>query len=338
MVKDLHKNMRAALLDKTLPVQRAACSVLIGLFPISITKASESGRAPSTAVLSLSEIDSLLTQIMKSLDNPEGDKLTRMSLAKLTAHLLALTQIPRAVTSSILKPGQSSAAPPPEESTGPGGAKSQPEVVAKPLMQPYEMLEVLSVWMSKQSSSRRQRAGIIHCYHMLFNTLGASWVETHYSLTLRHLVKDLINIPRVQSTSKAERVWTRQAVGILLRDVIGERMLGEQGLITAVIECVNSFLRPYLSAILFSGSNAPGRSSLSQAAPSATSSFIKFQSEKPPSPDSLMVVLKEIAGLLHQLGNAPPVVQELLGGGEVLIAVACSTAGSGVRGATVCHQ
>ncbi|CAG8780608.1 16459_t:CDS:2, partial [Acaulospora colombiana] len=52
-------------------------------------------------------------------------------------------------------------------------------------------------------------------------------------------------------------------------------------------------------------------------ATSGTSSSIKSQSEKPPSPDSLMVILKEIAGLLHQLGNAPPVVQELLGGGEV---------------------
>ncbi|CAG8780205.1 9735_t:CDS:1, partial [Acaulospora colombiana] len=98
MVKDLHKNMRAALLDRALPVQRAACSVLSSLFPKSITKASDSGRAPSTAVLALSDIDGLMTQIMKSLENPEGDKLTRLSLAQLTAHILSSTQIPRAVT------------------------------------------------------------------------------------------------------------------------------------------------------------------------------------------------------------------------------------------------
>ncbi|KAG8826091.1 hypothetical protein FRC17_008413 [Serendipita sp. 399] len=100
------------------------------------------------------------------------------------------------------------------------------------------------------------------------------------------------------------------------------------------MEIVNAFLRPYLTSILLSSSSRP--QSPAGAGQSTTSAFIRQQqTERPPSPDTLMIVLREMAGLLEQLGNLPPVIQELLGGGEVLITVACSPAGSGVRGSAV---
>ncbi|KAG8776236.1 hypothetical protein FRC15_012050 [Serendipita sp. 397] len=111
-------------------------------------------------------------------------------------------------------------------------------------------------------------------------------------------------------------------------------MLSEQGLISAAMEIVNTFLRPYLTSILFSSSSRP--QSPAGAGQSSTSAFIRQQqTERPPSSDTLMIVLRELAGLLEQLGNLPPVIQESLGGGEVLITVACSPAGSGVRGSAV---
>jgi hypothetical protein len=71
---------------------------------------------------------------MKSLDNPEGDKPTRLPLAKPIDHLLPFTRIARAIHLSIIILGQVNATPPyQEESTGPEGAKSRPEIVAKPL-------------------------------------------------------------------------------------------------------------------------------------------------------------------------------------------------------------
>jgi hypothetical protein len=321
--------MRTALLDKVLPIQRAACSVLKGLYPNTLTP-TPAGMSPSVAVLSITDMDSLIAQVVKALDNPDIDTSTRLAHANLIGHLLASSQALRAIpTTGVKSPPQPSSSQSQDDTSASGAAKSQPEITAKSLMQPSEMLAVLGTLMSKQSATRKQRVGLIHAYHALFNLLGASWVESHYSLVIGHLAKDLLSAPKVTTGTRAERVWTRKGVGILLRETIGERMLSEQGLISAVMEGVNGFLRPYLSSILFSG-GPPGNT------PTPTAAFIRGQvSERPPNTDTMIVVLKEIAGLLKQLGNAPAVIQELLGGGEVLVAVACSAGGTGVRGSAV---
>lgn len=326
-VKDLHKNMRAALLDKALSVQRAAAATLIALYPNSLHKPISSSASPS--ILSAAEIETILAQVVKAFDGADIDTSTRLALARLIGHMLATTQVPRAVAASTSKATNSTSQ---QDDSASLGAKSQPEIASKPLMPPAEMFMMLSTWMNKQSSTRRQRVGLLQAYAALLNILGASWVENHYALVIGHLSKDLIVTPKVTASSKAERVWTRRAVGIILRDVVRERMLSEQGLISAVMEVVNGFLRPYLSAVLFSGGSRPQ----SPSAGSSTSAFIKGQSsERPPSTDTMIIVLHELCGLLQQLGNTPPVIHELLGGGEVLVAVACSAPGGGVRGAAV---
>ena len=69
---------------------------------------------------------------------------------------------------------------------------------------------------------------------------------------------------------------------ILLRDLIGIRLLSEQGQIGAIQELSNSYLKKWPALM-------PGHIA--------------------PNPLTLVVVLKEVAGLLQQLGNAPPPVQ-----------------------------
>jgi hypothetical protein len=324
--------MRSALVDKALPVQRAACAILTTLFPDTIATQT-TGLSPSVAILSLAEIEALVAQVMKAFDNADIDTSTRLVLARLVGHLLALTQVPRTTSAPIKSPPQSNA-PAADEASTTGAAKPQAEVISRPLVQPIEMMTIVGTWMSKQTTTRKQRVGLLHAYSALFNQLGPSWVEANYGLILTHLAKDLINAPKVSMGSRADKAWIRKAVGILLRDVIGERMLSEQGIISAVMEAVNGMVRPFLSAILFAASNSRPMSPVGGT--SATAAFIKGQSsEKSPSADTMMIALKELAGLLRQLGNAPPVVQELLGGGEVLIAVACSSSGAGVRGSAV---
>ena len=325
--------MRAALVDKTLPVQRVACSVLTNLFPNTSTP-PPAGFSPSIATLSLPEIEGYIAQVMKAFDGAEIDTATRLVLAKLVGHLLSLTQVPRVTTAPVKGPQQSNS-PAGDEASTAGAAKPQAEVVSRPLVQPIEMMTIIGTLMSKQTTTKKQRVGLLHTYCALFNLLGPSWVEANYALILTHLAKDLMNAPKISMGSKVDRAWTRKAVGILLRDVIGERMLSEQGIISSVMDVVNGIIRPFLSAILFASSNSRPMSPTG-AGSSSTAAFIRGQaSEKSPSADTMMIVLKELAGLLRQLGNAPPVVQELLGGGEVLITIACSTAGSGVRGSAV---
>jgi len=327
--------MRSALVDKALPVQRAACAVLTTLFPNTTTPPAQ-GFSPSIAVLSFSEIEALIAQVMKAFDGAEIDAATRLTFAHLMGHLLGLTQVPRTTTIHVKSPPQSNA-PATDEASTAGAAKPQPEVISKPLAQPLEMMTILGTWMSKQTTTRKQRVGLLHAYSALFNLLGPSWVEANYRLILTHLAKDLINAPKVSTASRADKAWIRKAVGILLRDVIGERMLSEQGIISAVMDVVNGMIRPFLSAILFSASNP--RAMSPGGGTSGTAGLARGQSpEKSPGVDTMMIILKELAGLLRQLGNAPPVVQELLGGGEVLITVACSTFGAGVRGSAVSIQ
>jgi hypothetical protein len=292
--------------------------------------------SPSIAVISITDMESIISQVVKSLDNPDIDTSTRLAHSNLIGHLLASSQALRAIpTTGAKSPPQPSSSQSQDDASASGAAKSQPEITAKSLMQPPEMLAVLSTLINKQSTTRKQRVGLIHAYHALFNLLGASWVETHYSLVIGHFAKDILSAPKVTSGTRSERVWTRKAVGILLRETIGERMLSEQGLISAVMEGVNGFLRPYLSSILFSG-GSPGRSQAPGSTVTPAAAFIRGQSsERPPNTDTMIVVLKEIAGLLKQLGNAPAVIQELLGGGEVLVTVACSGGGTGVRGSAV---
>jgi hypothetical protein len=264
------------------------------------------------------------------MDGAECDNITRLSLAKLAAHLLALSQIPRTVATVAPKSGAAQASLTGDDAGA--GSKSTAETTSKPLLSPVEMLSHIAIWMNKQSTTRKQRVGLIHTYNALLHLLGGSWVESHYSTLLSFLAKDMLQAPKVAASTKAERAWTRKAAGILLKDVIRERMLSEQGLISALTECVNGYIRPHLSAILYKekGSGPTGQPQ------NAAASFIRSQSiERPPSPETLIIVLKEIAGMLKQLGNAPPETQELLGGGEVLITVACSASGAALRGAAV---
>lgn len=76
----------------------------------------------------------------------------------------------------------------------------------------------------------------------------------------------------------------RTLVGIILRDLIGVRMLGEQGQIGAIRELSTAYIKRWPAVM-------PG-----QTAPTS----------------SALVVLREVVRLLKQLGNTPPPGQDTL--------------------------
>ncbi|KAG9014418.1 hypothetical protein FRB90_005311 [Tulasnella sp. 427] len=114
--------------------------------------------------------------------------------------------------------------------------------------------------------------------------LGPSWVETNYSVIVKHLITEIV-IPVRQSTNTHDTSLVRKLVGILLRDLIGVRMLSEQGQIAAIKELSEGYLKKWPALL-------PGQVA--------------------PHHNALVVALKEVAGLLQQLGNAPPPVQDAL--------------------------
>jgi hypothetical protein len=225
------------------------------------------------------DVESVVTLCTKSLDG--ADQLTRQSLARLAGHILASTQVQKA--------------PPPQDASKKGGNKKDQdgdEQDDSPIPPPSNgapttilsveaMLLQLSSQFNKTTSTRKTRIGIIGFYATLFTTLGSAFVESNCALIVRNLMYEVVQTPR-SSLTRYEEFPVRKLVEVLLRDLIGTRMLSEQGQIGAIQELSNSYLKKWPALM-------PGQVS--------------------PRPLTLVVVLKEIAGLLQQLGNAPPPVQ-----------------------------
>jgi len=160
--------------------------------------------------------------------------VTRHAHGQLFGQLLASTQIERVV-------------PPPEASQK--GKKVQASEqraddsdisssihaaaeITKPMLTPSNMLSLLSVQFHRYHGSRKTRIGIFDNYAALLIKLGGSFVESHYSLVISHLA-EIISNPRSRS-SRYDTLLVRSLVGILLQDLIGVRMLSEQGQISAI--------------------------------------------------------------------------------------------------------
>lgn len=266
--KDIFKQTRNYLSDKSLPVQRASAEVIIAMY------SSDDGFHPTAG-----DVESIVSLCVKSLE--AADQLTRHTLAQLVGNLLASTQVERAVP--IPEPQQKQKK---DQETLDDDATTSPAAaeVKKALMTPNEMLLHLSNHFNKPHQSRKIRVGIFDFYASLFTQLGSGWVETNFSLVVSHLMNEIVAFHRNSST-RYETLSVRTLVGILLRDLIGIRMLSEQGQIAAIQELANSYLKRWPAMM-------PG-----QTAPSST---------------VLVMVLREVAGLLQQLGNAPPPVQDAL--------------------------
>lgn len=262
LAKDIVKQMKNALTDKALPVQRAATAVLAIVY------------TPEDSV-TLADVESIMNICVKSLEN--SDQVTTQSLAQLVGHMLAATQVERAVTVS-------------EQSQK--GKKEQedfdistPAHIAaentKVLLMPGDMLSQISTQFNK-AHSRKTRAGIFMFYVALLAKLGPAFVETNYSLLVGHLMTEIVSNPKNGAT-RYDKLFIRKLVGALLRELIAVRMLTEQGQIAAIQDLSSSYLKRWPALM-------PG-----QVAPSS---------------GILTIALEEVAGLLQQLGNAPPPVQD----------------------------
>lgn len=265
-LKDVVKQMRNGLTDKSLPVQRAAAQVMITIYT-----------DPDAPHPTLSEIEHILQLCAKNLENV--DQITRQAHAQLVGHMLSLTQVERPVP--IPEAAQKAKKDQGADIDEPGSAAHSTAETMKALSTPTEMLLQLSNQLNRHHLSRKTRIGIFDFYAALFNKLGATWVENNFSLIVAHLLTEIVMYPR-NAFNRYETLLTRKLVSILLRDLIGVRMLSEQGQISAIQELANLYLKRWPAMM-------PGKVA--------------------PASAVLAIVLREVAGLLQQLGNAPPPVQ-----------------------------
>ncbi|KAJ1300539.1 hypothetical protein OPQ81_002194 [Rhizoctonia solani] len=219
-VKDLVKQLRSSLTDKSMALQREAAEVLLVLH----THMAQL-RTPQ-------EIEQILGLCVKVFDT--SDKPTRRALSRLVGSLLSSTQTPVTRASEPPKKGGQKKEQPGSDDDTPShtAATTQIEVLSAD-----SMLSLLSTQFNKPSTNRRARVGIAECYAALFVALGRTWIESHYTLVASHLLK-LLDHPRLRtagaimpaSNVRYERLLVRQIVGALLR----QRTLSERGQIAAV--------------------------------------------------------------------------------------------------------
>ncbi|TFY79847.1 hypothetical protein EWM64_g4165 [Hericium alpestre] len=265
LARDILKQMKSALNEKALPIRRAASEVLAVMYPLSGHE------------WSASEIEHIMTLCIRSLES--SDQITRHSLAQLVAKVLSSsqTEVPVSVSDNSKKPKNEE-----EDDESIPGAVPPGEV--KTILTCTEMLSQLSTPFNKPHTSHKTRVGIFDFYSALLTVLGPSFVETNYATIVQHLMSEIVTNTR-NFSNRYEVLLIRKLVGILLRDLIGVRLLNEQAQIAAIQELSNLFLKRWPA--LLHGQVAP-------------------------SPHVLAIVLKEVAGLLQQLGNAPPPVQDAL--------------------------
>ena len=272
LVKDLLKALRAGLQDKALPLQRACAETFVSLQIYTVA-------CPLQVTL-----DSIVPLAFKSLES--ADYLTRRALSRTLAHYLAATQEPG---SGVVAPDPSKRAAKKEgEDLG-----NEPNVMTsaaqdrtgKTLFTTQEMLRYLSVPFQKPASPRALRNAIIDVYATTFTALGATYVESHYVEIIKHITTEIV-MPQRSQSSRFEIQTTRESVGLLLRDLIGIRLLSEGGQVMAIREWTNGYIKQWQTQVL------PGN--------------------KRPDKVVLVVALREVAGLLEQLGNAPAQIIELL--------------------------
>ncbi|KAI0063032.1 clathrin-coated vesicle protein [Artomyces pyxidatus] len=267
VARDVIKQMKHGLNDKSLPIRRAASEALVVMYPLTGTD------------WTASEIESVVALCVKSLDS--ADQITRHSLAQLVGTVLSSSQAHVQV-----------AAPEPSKKSNKReeGEDDDPAPVAAPtgetktLLTLQEMLHQLSAPLQKPQTTHKTRVGIFDFYSALFAQLGSTFIESNYAAVVQHLMSEVVMNPR-SSATRYDVLLVRRFVGILLRDLIAVRMLSEQALIGAIQELSNAYLKRWPA--LMPGSSAP-------------------------SAHVLAIVLKEVAGLLQQLGNAPTPVQDAL--------------------------
>ncbi|KAH7108306.1 ARM repeat-containing protein [Auriculariales sp. MPI-PUGE-AT-0066] len=226
----------------------------------------------------ISDVESIVQLCIRNLDG--ADQQTRRSLARLAGHMLASTQVERAAPAEVPKKGKKEEGDDNDVPVPVGIQTEGPKLI----MPPTQMLQVLSLQFNKAVASRKTRIGIFDFYATLLLTLGSAWVESNYAVIARHFFTEVVTSMR-STSSRFEILTVRKLVSTLLRDLIAVRMLSEQGQIGAIRELSLAYVRKWPAVM-------PGQSS--------------------PNPLVLVIALREIAGLLQQLGSAPPPVQDVL--------------------------
>ncbi|SJX63142.1 related to LAA1-AP-1 accessory protein involved in TGN-endosome transport [Sporisorium reilianum f. sp. reilianum] len=271
--KDLIKALRQGLSDHAGAVVRGCADCILAIVH------------HAQLITSRNEVENLVSPALKAIES--ADFVTKRALSRMLAGLLASTQIEQAPpapapTKKTSKKKKEGAAD--DDSDDDDAATSAAAAAAsapRAMMTPVGMLDQLSLPFLRSSTGRKARAALLDVYASLFETLGSAWVNTNYAAILKHLIDDLPNHSRGSSLTRADLLNVRTGVSLILRKLVGERMLGEQAQVLAIQEICFGYLKKWPAVM---------------------------PEQQPLSKTTLSLALAEISGLLVQLGSVPPQV------------------------------
>ncbi|WAO88329.1 Hypothetical protein NCS54_00567000 [Fusarium falciforme] len=161
----------------------------------------------------------------------------------------------------------------PSRSASPAPSGKRSQVLALSLA---DMLKNLATQYVKASTSNRTRAAIGVCYGKLFRRLGEKLVETNYLKIVESLAIDLLGAPTIIN-NRYRLLISRKIVDVIIQDVIGRKILGESGQISAARSLINNVFKNYPQAL----------------------------AERPePSKHTLIATLSAVSSLVDSLGSA----------------------------------
>lgn len=142
-------------------------------------------------------------------------------------------------------------------STYPGMAPDEDDVPASPAspasggkklpdltMSLADILKLLAGLFTKSSASNRTRAAVGICYGQVLQRLGEGVVEANYLKILESLTVDVIGQGSI-ANHRYRLLMSRKVVDVVIQDIIGRRILGESGQLSAAKVVINSVLKNY---------------------------------------------------------------------------------------------
>lgn len=231
------------------------------------------------------DLDKLESAMSKPLDSTNAQ--VRYAAADCLAEGLVQAFSESAVTPDAK--GKKSKAKIKRASTHPGMIADEDEVPASPVspaqggkkpadlaMSLADILKLLAGIFTKSTASNRTRAAVGICYGQVLQRLGERVVETNYLKILESLTVDVLGQGSI-SNHRYRLLISRRIVDIIVQDIVGRRILGESGQMTAAKAIISNVLKNYPQSL-------PERSE--------------------PSKHTLITCLSAMSSLIRSLGSA----------------------------------
>lgn len=281
--RDIYKNARSLLTDRSMAVRCAVAKCLLEL-------------QNEAVFMWTTELESLATLCFKALEGSNYG--VRVAVAKLLGTVMATALMPK--QAAVMRQNVKRAT-----------LEEVLELMATGFLRGGSGFLKSGGEMLKggASVSREVRVGVTQAYVVFVTTLGGQWLERNFATFLSHVL-DLVSHPRATQTH-VEAVYSRRCVSFMLRATLGG-LLGEKAQIAAGKEICQAISKQMRAVGKEDGGEISRFRALQKAVVNDLSGENKSGAADVSASQHVMVcALKELGSLVQSLSaTASPLIQE----------------------------